>query len=95
MKKYFCVVTGEEIPPERVDFLLSEGLSEGEFTSINGARLVTKKLKGVMDNNVGLFICKSVALLHNADNDDEEDGEDEVVRPAEDIKAIVEENKRG
>lgn len=82
-KKFYCYLTDELIAPERVEYLLSEGVPEKMLTSLRGAELSYKPRKIIVVDEYGTsFICDKIDNQRawqeerfgaNSEEDDEED----------------------
>lgn len=60
-KKFFCYLTDETIAPERVEYLLSEGVPEKMLTSLRGAELSYKPRKIIVVDEFGTsYICDKI-----------------------------------
>jgi hypothetical protein len=60
-KKFFCCVTDEEINPERVEYLLSEGVPENRLTSLKGAEITHRPRKIIVVDDEGThFFCDRI-----------------------------------
>lgn len=82
-KKYYCYVSGNEIPEERVEALKFLNIPENLWTCVEFS--LTKKVKGVFDGEPGvsrLILAKDVrdrnkTLERLAKDDEPEDAEEE------------------
>lgn len=60
-KKFYCCITEEEIAPERVEYLLGEGIKEYNLTSLNGSNAIYKPKKLIVVDDQGTeFICDKI-----------------------------------
>ena len=60
-KQFLCCVTGEPIHPERVEYLLGEGIPEYNLTSINGANATYRPKKIIVVDDEGTeFLCDKI-----------------------------------
>jgi len=60
-KQFLCCVTGEVIHPERVEYLLGEGVLEYNLTSINGANATYRPKKIIVVDDEGTeFFCDKI-----------------------------------
>ena len=60
-KKFYCCITNEIISPDRVEYLLSEGVSEDMLTSLKGAELTYKPRKMIIVDDEGThFFCDKI-----------------------------------
>lgn len=79
-KKYYCHITGEEIPELRAQALLEMGVPEDRMTCIKVAEKTIKKRKGLYTGLPGvseLLVVDKIyndsvhQMFHRADSDDE------------------------
>jgi hypothetical protein len=95
-KKFFCYLTDELIAPERVEYLLSEGVPEKMLTSLKGAELSYKPRKIIVVDEYGTsFVCDKIDNRRAwqeerfgndpADEDEEQGTEAEKVIKSDDI----------
>lgn len=60
-KVFNCCITGEVIPLERVEYLLSENIPENLMTSMRGAELTHRSRKIiVVDDEGSQFVCDKI-----------------------------------
>jgi len=60
-KSFLCCITGQNIPPERVEYLMSENVPECRMTSIEGAKATVKRRKIIVVDDIDTqFFCDAI-----------------------------------